>query len=226
MRNLVQRLSAVGDDGGWYDIVHRQVLVQSLLSRLHHSLRAQADMDLVTAVLGLLIAVAKTEPGCSAILSSDLSLMVWLPLSDVKQATKEWLPVFQLCIQVYSLVMTIARLTKITGYDVIHLMHFLAGDNASLQGEANGGRHLRECCSTASGTAHDILAISARLPRSLSRGAHGDFGFFRFELHDLPPPVADATSLFPVKSVSHHVCAHPRRSLLSHQTFLPRHVGE
>ena len=116
MRNLVQRLSAVGDDGGWYDIVHRQVLVQSLLSRLHHSLRAQADMDLVTAVLGLLIAVAKTEPGCSAILSSDLSLMVWLPLSDVKQATKEWLPVFQLCIQVYSLVVTIARLTKITGY--------------------------------------------------------------------------------------------------------------
>ena len=100
MRNLVQRLSAVGDDGGWYDILHRQVLVQSLLSRLHHSLRAQADMDLVTAVLGLLIVLAKTEPGCSAILSSDLSLMVWLPLSDVKQATKEWLPVFQLCIQV------------------------------------------------------------------------------------------------------------------------------
>ena len=102
MRNLVQRLSAVngGDDGEWYDILHRQVLAQSLLSRLHHSLRAQTDMDLITAVLGLLIAIAKTVPGCSAILSSDLSLMVWLPLSDVKQATKEWLPGFQLCIQV------------------------------------------------------------------------------------------------------------------------------
>ena len=102
MRILVQRLSAIsdGDDGDWNDILHRQVLVQSLLSRLHHSLRAQTDIDLVTTVLGLLIAIAKTEPGCSAILSSDLSLLLWLPLSDVKQATKEWLPIFQLCIQV------------------------------------------------------------------------------------------------------------------------------
>ena len=102
MRNLVQRLSAASGEGPdcWYHILHRQVLVQSLLSRLHHSLRGQMHMDLVTAVLGLLIALAKTELGCSALLSSNLALMVWLPLSDVKQATKEWLPVFQLGIQV------------------------------------------------------------------------------------------------------------------------------
>ena len=102
MRNVIQRLSAAsGDDADcWYHILHRQVLVQSLLSRLHHSLRGQTHMDLVTAILGLLIALAKTEPGCSALLSSNLALMVWLPLSDVKQATKEWLPVFQLGIQV------------------------------------------------------------------------------------------------------------------------------
>jgi hypothetical protein len=105
LRNLIQRLSC----GVWYSVVHHHVLVQSLLSRLHHSLRRQADSDLVQTVLGLLISVGKSEPGCGALLSSDLAQMLWLPLSDVKQATKEWIPVFQLCVQLATTLLSVGK---------------------------------------------------------------------------------------------------------------------
>ncbi len=41
----------------------------------------------------------RSRPGCNALLSSDLAQMLWLPLSDVKQANNEWLPVFRLSLQ-------------------------------------------------------------------------------------------------------------------------------
>ena len=55
--------------------------------------------------------IAKTNVGCSSLLASDLSQMIWLPLSDVKQATPaaEWIPVFQLSLQLITTLLRIGR---------------------------------------------------------------------------------------------------------------------
>ncbi len=65
LRNLIQRLCSVSpsakDGGVWFPVVHSHVLVQALLSRVHHSLRRNADADLIQTTLGLLIAITKYE---------------------------------------------------------------------------------------------------------------------------------------------------------------------
>ena len=105
-------------------------------------------------------------------------------------------------------------------------MCFADGDNATLGGEADGGGHLRKRGSIATRTAHDIFALSARLPRPLSRGTHGNFGLIRLAFHVLPRSVADAASLLLGTFVPRHVRAHPRGGMLPHQTLISRHAGE
>ena len=105
-------------------------------------------------------------------------------------------------------------------------MFFADGDNTTFHGEGDGGGYLSKCGSIATGTAHDISALSARLPRSFSRGTHGDFSLVRLAFHVVPRSVADAASLLLGPFIPRHVRAHPRRGMLPHQTLLSRHVGE
>ena len=129
LRNLLQRLD---DPSIWYPVIHRNVMVQALLSRLHNSLKKQGDTDLIHSIFGLLISIAKTEPGCTAIIASgpsqvstnvqissltyatfNIFQLLWLPLSDVKQATKEWISVFQLGLQLAT------TLLKVGGHQAV-----------------------------------------------------------------------------------------------------------
>lgn len=83
--------------------------MQALLSKLHHSLSRREDTDVLRAVLGLLLVVAKCEAGCAALLTADLAQMLWLPLGEVKQATPEWVPVFQLSLQLATTVLRVGQ---------------------------------------------------------------------------------------------------------------------
>ncbi len=96
LRHLLSRFQ---QSQTWLEIFHRKILLQTLLCQLHHNLRRQNDTEIIHAILGLLILVARTAKGSDGLLTSDLAQMIWLPLSDVKQATPEWIPVFQLSLQ-------------------------------------------------------------------------------------------------------------------------------
>ena len=85
-RSLVLRLN---DPDLWFPTVHQAVLLQALLSQLHHDLRAGARSRLSSEVLALLGTMARTEVGARALLASDLDQMLWLPLSEVKQVSQK-----------------------------------------------------------------------------------------------------------------------------------------
>ena len=109
LRNLVVRLSVFSEStcvegtsshsdsrrNNWYPALHEVALVQTILSGTHHLIRFRQRPDFIQANLSLLLTLARTQDGCNAILSNDLSQLLWLPLSSIKQgAPKEWIPVF------------------------------------------------------------------------------------------------------------------------------------
>lgn len=95
LRNLLQRLP---DSVSLVGTLHERSLILGVLSTTHHCIRTRSYPDLVQASLSLLLAVAKRPWGCSALLSSDLSQLLWLPLSCLG-TPKAWLTVFLLSIQ-------------------------------------------------------------------------------------------------------------------------------
>ncbi len=116
LRNLLQRLSNKTDDDHsniWFPVFHRRVLLQTLLSRLHHDLRARQRPELAQSVLGILTLLARTPMGSEAMLASDLSQMLWLPLADVRQLS-EWLPVFKLSLQLATTLLRLSGAAAVT----------------------------------------------------------------------------------------------------------------
>ena len=53
----------------WQATLHERSVVQSLLSSLHHAVRARSRPDLARDCLGLLILIGRTETGCDALVS-------------------------------------------------------------------------------------------------------------------------------------------------------------
>ena len=97
LRGLLQRLPEVKE---WMGILHQRSLVMSVLSHSHHSLRSTSNAEVIQASLGLLLTLSKTAEGCQCLLATDLSQMIWLPLSSInKKLTKEWIQVFTLALQ-------------------------------------------------------------------------------------------------------------------------------
>ena len=78
LRGLLQRLPEVTE---WHDILHQRSLVMSILSHSHHSLRSTTNPEVIQASFGLLLTLSKTSEGCQGLLATDLSQMIWLPLS-------------------------------------------------------------------------------------------------------------------------------------------------
>lgn len=138
LRNLIHRLD---DPGLWFDLFHKQVVLQALLSQVHHCLHRQRDTNVILALLGLLSVMAKSKQGCQALLSSDLAQMIWLPLSEVKQANNEWVPVFQISLQfLVTLIRVGEHLGVENGVTVVTLLQeqlstFLMAPNLSIQEE-------------------------------------------------------------------------------------------
>ena len=64
---------------------------------------------------GILLLIAKTDVGCSSLLASDLDQMVWLPLSDIKQANPDWVPVFQLSLQLATSLLRVGKHNAVDG---------------------------------------------------------------------------------------------------------------
>ena len=111
LRNLVVRLSAaievtgistedsaskeISRNNNWFPAFHEAALIHTILSGAHHFIRFRQRPDFIYSSLSLLLTLARTRVGTKAILSSDLSQLLWLPLSSIKQgASKEWIPVF------------------------------------------------------------------------------------------------------------------------------------
>ncbi|TRY70692.1 hypothetical protein TCAL_16356 [Tigriopus californicus] len=138
LRNLIHRLD---DPSLWFDLFHKQVILQALLSQVHHCLHRQRDTNVILALLGLLSVMAKSEQGCQALLSSDLAQMIWLPLSEVKQANNEWVPVFQISLQFLVTLIRVGEHRAVeNGVTVVTLLQeqlstFLMAPNLSIQEE-------------------------------------------------------------------------------------------
>ena len=123
LRNLVIRLNASSEavatenipskhsrNSLWFFAFHETALVQTILSGAHHYIRFRQRPDFIHGSLTLLLTLSRTVVGCNAILSSDLSQLLWLPLSSIKQgASKEWIPVF---VESLHLVATLLRVGK------------------------------------------------------------------------------------------------------------------
>ena len=108
LRNLVNRIREPSE---WYPAFHYHVLMQALLSRLNWCLTAQRQPDLCQAILGLLCLVAREKQGLDALLSSNLSQLVWLPLSDVGKkssagGSQDWTRVFRLALNLANYLQT------------------------------------------------------------------------------------------------------------------------
>ncbi len=102
LRNLVQRIKEPTE---WYPPFHYHVLSQTLMSKLSQCLTAEKHPELCQSILGLLSLVARAQQGLDAVLSSDLSQLLWLPLSDVGKrgsVGKEWTQVFRLAVNLSS----------------------------------------------------------------------------------------------------------------------------
>ena len=69
LQNLLARFSK---PSLWQATLHERSVVQSLLSTLHHALRARARPDLARDCLGLLILIGRTEVGCDALVSRQM----------------------------------------------------------------------------------------------------------------------------------------------------------
>ena len=123
--NLIQRLrdaSGGSSESAWYPIFHERLLLQTLLSRVHHSLRtcggkedpaaASAAAEVVHGVLGVLLLIARSGKGCCSLLASgDLPQMLWLPLAGVRLSAgkEEWLPVFKVALQLATVMLRQAK---------------------------------------------------------------------------------------------------------------------
>lgn len=96
LRNLVERLNA---PKVWLDIFHRKLVLMSMVSHLHHCLRGHRHPEVAQALFSFLIPIAKSEDGCRALILTNLSQMLWLPLADIKLTVDAaWLSVFRLAI--------------------------------------------------------------------------------------------------------------------------------
>ena len=94
----------------WYATLHEVAFVQTILSGTHHLIRFRQRPDFIYANLSLLLTLARTQDGCNAILSNDLSQLLWLPLSAIKHgASKEWIPVFVESIYFVSTLLRVGR---------------------------------------------------------------------------------------------------------------------
>eukprot|EP00095_Tigriopus_kingsejongensis_P005661 maker-scaffold209_size256900-snap-gene-1.27 protein:Tk05661 transcript:maker-scaffold209_size256900-snap-gene-1.27-mRNA-1 annotation:"nucleoporin nup188 homolog" len=138
LRNLIHRLD---DPMIWFDLFHKQVMLQALLCQVHHCLHRQRDTHVILALMGVLSVMARSERGCEALLASDLAQMIWLPLSEVKQANKEWIPVFQMCLQLLVTMLRVGEYRTVeNGVTVVTLLQeqittFLMAPNLSIQVE-------------------------------------------------------------------------------------------
>lgn len=85
---------------------------------------------MVQANLGLLILLARTKPGSQAIITSNLSQMLWLPLSEIKPGTAHpalaadpWAPVYELSLRLAGcLLRSVGHEAFETCVDVVALM--------------------------------------------------------------------------------------------------------
>lgn len=97
LRGLLQRLP---DVQYWFPILHQKSILMSILSHCHHNLRAGQHPEVIQASFGLLLTLSKSQQGCHALLSTDLSQLIWLPLSSInKKLDQEWILVFTLALQ-------------------------------------------------------------------------------------------------------------------------------
>ena len=102
LRNILVRFQEQKDFGSeiWFPILHNQALIQTVLSIAHHAIRHKERPELINAASGVLLTIAKSKTGCHAILNNDLTQLLWLPLSNIHQANKDWIPVFSLVLHV------------------------------------------------------------------------------------------------------------------------------
>ena len=112
LRNLMHRIE---DSQVWLEVLHRTVIVQTILTKAHHCLRQMKEPAVIQAILNALLVIGSTEKGCRSLLACDLSELLWLPLSNVKLANKDWIPVFNISLH---LIMTILKLGKYEALDV------------------------------------------------------------------------------------------------------------
>ena len=61
---------------------------------------SRSHPEVVAAALGVLMTMVRSKAGCNSVLNNDLNTLLWLPLSDMSQASKDWIPVF--CLALHS----------------------------------------------------------------------------------------------------------------------------
>ena len=137
MNRLMQKL--VMDAKYWHEELHKRSMVLAVTSCAHHGIQSLKP-DLVLACLSLLLTLAKSEEGCSAILTSDLGQLLWLPLCNIRmKLTKDWILVFNVGLR---LALQILRVGKQHALDnslnVVALLQdqlaaFLAGPRDSIE---------------------------------------------------------------------------------------------
>lgn len=112
LRNLLTRFSSAQAEAGggstgagdrWFQVIHERALVQTVVSMGHHALRTRERPELVTSALGVLLTLVKSgKQGCDSVLNNDLVHLLWLPLSELKDLSKEWIGVFTLTLELVS----------------------------------------------------------------------------------------------------------------------------
>ena len=147
VRGLCDRLINTSGDSrnsccsssSWFEAFHRNSVFQASTSQLHHCLnratktpQGNKRLELIKSILGLFTLIGNTKVGCDALLSSDLSQIVWLPLSNVnpsqsisngeiQNSNHPWNSVFKLSVE---LMTTLLRIGK--QYAVAESVSFVA----------------------------------------------------------------------------------------------------
>ena len=104
LRNLLARFSDESDDCGhvWFPVLHERAVIQTVLSITHHSLRAKNRVDLIQSAMAVLLVISRSKLGSNALLNNDLSQLLWLPLSTIKNSSKGWINVFTMAMHLAS----------------------------------------------------------------------------------------------------------------------------
>jgi len=86
LQTLISRFS---QERGWLAEVHSEASLQLLVTAAGSCCRHKAAPSLVSRILELLVEVAGSNSGATALLNHPLDQQIWLPLSDLP-ATEEW----------------------------------------------------------------------------------------------------------------------------------------
>ncbi len=144
---LTMLIHRIKEPAEWFPPLHRHVLVQTLLAKLNEAMIAERQPELCQSILGLLCLVAKCPQGFDALLTSNLSHLVWMPLSDVGKrrgfpgsSGAQWARVFRLSLNLAALLQAQGgRLSLQNTLDVLVLLQerltsFVALPRALLNG--------------------------------------------------------------------------------------------